>query len=83
MLQLPKWGDIIVELYKTHEPHRYCQRINRNVKASINHLRFTVKLLEKAKLIEIIPTKKIKRINLTKKGEIVAASILRIKSELR
>jgi len=82
LLNLPKWGDVLVEIYKAREHNRYCQRINREVKASINHLRAIVKMLEGAKLIEIVPTKKIKRINLTEKGESVATSIMKIKSEL-
>lgn len=82
-LNNPVWHDVIVKIYKTPEHKRYCQKISKEVKASINHLRTIVKLLKKAKLIEIMPTKKIKRIAMTDKGKRVAASILNIKSELR
>ena len=83
LLYLPKWSEILVEIYKAPEHSRYCQKINREVKASINHLRTIVKSLEEAKLIEIIPTKKIKRINVTEKGKRIVVCILNIKSELR
>jgi len=82
-LKLPRWSDVIIEIHKTRDTHRYCQRINRNVKTSINHLRYTVELLEKAQLVTIIPTNRIKRINLTEKGKSVAVSLLKLKSELR
>lgn len=83
LLYLPKWSKIITEIYKTPEHYRYCQKINRGVKASLNHLRTVIKLLETAQLIEIVPTKKIKRINLTEKGKRVAVYILNIESEIR
>ena len=81
-LSLPKWSDVLIGLYLTSENKRYCQKLSRNVKASINHIRVLVKKLETAKLVKIIPTKKIKRIYLTEKGENVASAILAIKSEI-
>lgn len=83
LLHLPKWSNVLIGIYKTPEYKRYCQKINREVKASINHLRAIVRLLEEAKLIEIIPSRKIKRINMTEKGKRVVVNILNIKSELR
>ena len=83
LLHLPKWSDVLIQIYKAPEYKRYCQKINRDVKASINHIRYIVKLLEEAKLIEIIPTRKIKKINMTEKGEKIAVCILNMKTELR
>ena len=83
LLYFPKWSEILVEIYKAPERSRYCQKINREVKASLNHLRTIVRLLEEAKLIEIIPTRKIKKIIMTEKGKKVVVCILNIKSELR
>lgn len=83
LLHLPKWSDVLIEIYKAPEYKRYCQKINREVKASMNHLRTIVKLLAKEKLIEIIPTHKIHKINMTEKGERIVVCILNIKSELR
>ncbi len=82
LLSLPKWSDVLLGIYKIPESRRYCQKITREVKSSINHIRALVKTLEKAKLIKILPTKKIKRIYLTDKGKNVASAILDIKSEI-
>ncbi len=80
---MPRWSDVLVEIYKRAEFHRYCEKLNRGVKGSLSHLREIVKLLEKHDLIEIVPTRKIKRINLTERGKRVSISILNIKSEIR
>ena len=83
LLCLPKWTEVLIQIHKAPEHRRYCQRINREVKASINHLRAIVKLLEEANLIEIVPTKKINKIRLTEKGVRIAVNILNIKTQLR
>lgn len=80
---MPRWSDVLVEIYKKEEIHRYCEKLNRGVKGSLSHLREIVKLLEKYDLIEITPTRKIKRINLTERGKKVSISIINIQSELR
>ena len=79
LLSLPRWCDVLTGIYKIPESRRYCQKITREVKTPINHIRKVVKNLEKAKLIKIFPTKKIKRIRLTDKGENIASSVLNIK----
>ena len=82
LLVLPKWFDVLIGIYKVPESRRYCQKITREVKSSINYIRATVRILEKAKLIRIIPTKKIKKIYLTAKGKNVLSSVLNIKSAI-
>ena len=82
LLSLPKWSDVLLGIYKSPESKRYCQKITPNVKSTINHIRKVVKVLAKAELIQIKPTKKIKRIYLTKKGEEVAIALLNIKSAI-
>jgi predicted transcriptional regulator len=79
---MPKWSEVLLGIYKTPENKRYCQKITRNVKSTINHIRAIVKVLAKAKLIKIIPTKKIKHIQLTEKGKEVATSLINIKSAI-
>lgn len=81
-LYLPRWYDVLLQLKKTPEEKRYCQKIYQQVRVSSNHVRNIVKLLEQHRLIEIMPTKKIKRITVTERGKRVAVSILNIKSEL-
>ena len=74
---------MLVELYNAPEQNRYCQKINRVVNASANHIREIVQLLEQHRFVEINPTRQIKKIRVTEKGERVALSILKIKSELK
>lgn len=81
-LSMPRWSDVLVEISKRAEIHRYCEKLNKGVKGSLSHLREIVKLLEKYDLIEIAPTRKIKKIMLTERGKRVSISILNIKSEL-
>jgi len=82
-LYLPRWNDVLVEIYSSANGNRYCQKLNRGVKGSLTHLREVVRLLEKYELIEIVPTKKIKQINLTEKGKRVCINIMNLKSELK
>jgi len=81
-LYLPKWHEVLAQLYKTPDKYRYSQKLNIGIRGSLTHLRHVVRLLEANKLVEIIPTKKIKRIHLTEKGKNVAKAILEIKSEI-
>ena len=82
-LYLPRWNDVLVEIYGSDNGNRYCQKLNRGVKGSLTHLREVVRLLEKYELIEIVPTKKIKQINLTEKGKRACINIMNLKSELK
>lgn len=82
-IYLPRWYDVLAQLYKLPEHKRYCQRLCRAVNASANHVRTIVRELEAKGLVEIIPTKKIKRIHMTDKGKRVALSMIDIQSELR
>lgn len=81
-LRLPRWNDVLLAIYKTRKENRYCERLNRNLKASRTHIRQIVKLLAQHNLIEIIETKKIKRLAITERGRKVIVAILQIRSEL-
>ena len=80
---MPRWNDVLVEIHRSQERNRYCEKLNRSVKGSRSHIREIVKLLARYNLIEIRAAKKIKKLALTEKGEKVTLSILQIKSELR
>ncbi|MBN4081221.1 hypothetical protein JYT44_02530 [Caldithrix abyssi] len=82
-LRMPRWNDVLVEIYNTHPKYRYCQKLNRGVKASTNHIRAIVELLDENNLIEIFPTKKIRFIKITGKGESVAILLLELRTALR
>ena len=74
---------MLVEIHRAVERDRYCQRLNRRVRGSLNHLREIVRLLEMYGLIKVMPAGKINRIKLTDKGKRVTTCILKMKSELR
>jgi len=82
-LYLPVWIDVLVHLHKAPDCRRYCQRLSREVNTSINHLRAVVRRLAEKNLIEIVSTKKIKRIIMTDKGKRIAVAVQNIKSELK
>ena len=82
-IYLPRWGDVLVQLLRTPVSKRYCQKICREVETSSNHVRAIVSRLAERHLIEIIPTRKIKRILVTDKGRKIALAFQTIKSELR
>ena len=82
LLSLPRWSDVLLEVYKNPGKRKYCQKLNRNVKSSINHVRLLVQVLEKADLVQISPTSKIKEISLTEKGKGVAESIMSIRAAI-
>ena len=81
-LKMPRWNDVLLAIYKSREDCRYCEKLNRTVRASRTHIREIVKVLARHRLIEIIHTKKVKRLELTEKGRKIAAYILQIRSEL-
>ena len=74
---------MLVELHKAPDYKRYCQKMGREINTSINHIRAVVRRLAEKDLVEIISTKKIKRITVTEKGERVAVLIMKIQDELR
>jgi len=82
-LYLPRWFSIITAIYKSPEYKCYCQKLNHEVKASMNYLRSIVKLLEQKGLIKIIYDSKIHMIQMTEKGRRIAHNIINITSELR
>lgn len=81
-LRLPKWNDVLLEIYRSPEKYRYCEKLNRSVKASLTHLREILHLLAVNNLIEILPSPKIKRIVLTEKGRRVALSVMEVRNAL-
>ncbi len=81
-LTMPRWHDVLLEIYKARERDCYCERLNRRVRASLTHVREIVRLLADNGLIEILPGARTKRIALTEKGRRIAASILDLRSEL-
>ena len=81
-LTMPRWHDVLLQIYKSPDRERYCEKLNRAVKASRTHIREIVKLLARYNLIEVQPTKKTKRLCLTEKGRKVASFIMEIKAEL-
>lgn len=83
LLFMPKWCIVLVEIHNSPMHRRYCQRLNRMIKGSMNHLRTIIKELENAQLIEINTTKKIKHIQITEKGKRIALGFQNIMSELK
>lgn len=81
-LRFPQWHTVLLAIYRSQESHRYCQRLNRKVRGSLTHLRIIVSRLARHKLVKVVPRRKINLINLTKKGEQVASSIMRLRSVL-
>ena len=81
-LRLPRWNDVLFELYKDQQRHNYCEKLNRRVKTSRSHIQAIVKLLEKNGLVTITPGKKLKRLNLTQRGMDVAMAIHQLRVEL-
>lgn len=81
-IRLPKWSDILIEIYKSQENRRYCQKLNRRIQGSMTHLREVVRWLAQNQLITITPTTKVKQLALTEKGLKVAEYIINMKLEL-
>ena len=80
--KLPRWNDVLLQIYKSRDTTRYGEKLNRLVKGSRTHLRRVLVMLERHGLIEIIPSKKIKRLLLTDKGRRVAALLLEVRLAL-
>ena len=83
IIKLPRWNDVLIEIYKRPDRLLYCEKLYKDVKCSRTQTREIVKLLNKYNLIEIIPTKKIKQLCLTEKGRKVGSALILIKAELR
>jgi predicted transcriptional regulator len=82
-LIIPKWFIVLKAIKKAPDDKRYCQKLNREVKLSFNHLRTIIRALERKHLIIIIPKKKIKKISLTEKGRQIASNIINILAEVK
>jgi Mn-dependent DtxR family transcriptional regulator len=80
-IKLPRWSDVLIEIYKSQESKRYCQRLNRRIQGSLTHLREVVRWLAQNNLVIITPTSKVKQLALTEKGERIAQYIIRMKLE--
>jgi predicted transcriptional regulator len=81
-IRLPRWSDILIEIYKSQENRRYCEKLNRRIRGSMTHLREVVRWLAQNGLVTITPTTKVKRLSLTEKGVKVAEYIISMKLEL-
>jgi predicted transcriptional regulator len=81
-IRLPKWSDILIEIYRSQENRRYCEKLNRRIRGSMTHLREVVKWLAQNQLITITPTTKVKQLALTEKGVKVAEYIINMKLEM-
>ena len=46
LLYFPKWLDVLIKIKMAPENKRYCQKLHREVKTSINHFRAILKRLE-------------------------------------
>jgi predicted transcriptional regulator len=80
---MPRWTDVLLEIYKSPDTKRYCEKLNKRIHGSLTHIRDIVKLLAQYGFITITPEKKINKLELTEKGVIIIESILQIKLELR
>ena len=81
-LKLPRWNDVLVEIFKNKEKNRYCDKLNKKIQGSRTHIREIVKLLARKRLIDIKPMKKIKLLRLTDKGKKITDSLIQIRTEL-
>jgi hypothetical protein len=82
LLQHPRWHDVLIELHGNTRKKQYCQKLHRALKGSLTHLRAIVRRLAYSRLVEIQPTAKTKRLQLTDKGKRVAGFIIGMKTEL-
>lgn len=81
-LRMPRWNDVLLAIYKSRGSCRYCEKLNRTVRASRTHIREIVRTMALHKLIEVIHTNKIKRLELTEKGKKIAGYVMGIRAEL-
>ena len=81
-LRLPRWNQVLVEIYRNKDKPSYSQKLNRRLKASLTQIREIVKQLHSHELIEIQKRHKIKHLVLTEKGRRIAASLQEVKFEL-
>lgn len=81
-LRLPRWNQVLLEIYKSQNKPSYSQKLNRRLKASLTHIREIIKQLVAYKLVEVRPKHRIKRLVLTDRGRRVAASLQEIRYEL-
>lgn len=82
-LRLPKWNDILIAIYKSQQRKPYAQKLNREIRGSLTHLRGVIKSLADFQLIEIYNGKKTKHLMLTEKGRQVAEKLLSVRDYLR
>ena len=81
-LRLPKWNEILLEIYSNRRGYSYCQKLNKSVRGSIGYIGHMVKALARKNLVRITPKKNINRLELTDKGKKVASAIFEIKTEI-
>jgi Mn-dependent DtxR family transcriptional regulator len=81
-IRIPLWFDVLIEIHKSKDGHRYCEKIKKRVKGSRSQINEIVKKLEQDELITINPTRKIKKLSLTEKGLKIALALITVKSQL-
>jgi len=82
-LKLPRWNEVLVKILRNRNKVCYCERLNRSIQGSRTYLREIIRILANNNLIEIRPTKKIKKLFLTDKGKRVAIHISNLRTELK
>lgn len=76
-LKLPQWVTLLIEIYYTHRNKRYYQKLHQYAKISSTHARRILKSFEKCRLIiKTKGNKKIKYLDLSKKGTGLAKSFI-------
>lgn len=77
---MPRWQEVLLGIYRSRKRHRYAERLHRLIKGSRTYIREVVRRLAAYDLIQIVPTKKIKKLKLTERGRKVIHSILEMQS---
>lgn len=82
-ISLPKWTEVLVAIYNTPEPHRYCGRLYRKTGVTARHLRSLIAHMEDMEFVRRQDGTKIRYIALTETGERLAQLFLEIYPTLK
>ena len=82
-LTLPHWSIVLVALHHVRKPHRYTQRLDREIPGSSPaHIRKILSLMEGSGFITKTEGSKIKHIEFTAKGEQIAEDVIKLKQDM-
>ncbi|MFA5032765.1 MAG: hypothetical protein WC614_07080 [bacterium] len=82
-LSLSHWSMVLIALHHIRKPHRYTQRLYREVpNSSPAHIRKILSLMETGGFITRTEGSKIKHIEFTPKGEQIAEDVLKLKQDM-